>query len=183
MPRIKPVDPNQVPAKSKPLLQGVQQALGMTPNLMATLAHSPAALQSYLGFGQALSGASLSGKIREQIAIAVAGESACGYCASAHTVLAGKVGVAAEEAARNLRGESNDSRTAAALEFARAIVRKRGFVSDADLQAVRAAGFADAEVVEIVATVAVNIFTNYFNHIAQTEIDFPVVAVREPLAA
>ncbi len=183
MPRINPVQGTEIPARSKPLLAGVQKALGMTPNLMATLAHSPAALQSYLGFGQALGSASLSAKIREQIAIAVAGENSCGYCASAHTLLAKGAGVDAEEAARNLRGESVDPRTAAALEFARTIVKKRGHISDEALRDVRSAGYSEAEVVEIIATVAVNIFTNYFNHIAQTEIDFPVVAVREPVAA
>ncbi len=183
MPRIKPVDPDQVPAKSKPLLEGVRQKLGITPNLMTTLAHSPAALQAYLGFGQALSGASLPGKLREQIAVAVAGENSCGYCASAHTLLAGKAGVPGDEAARNLRGESSDPRTAAALDFARTIVKKRGHVPDAALRSVRAAGFTEAEVIEIIATVAVNIFTNYFNHVAQTEIDFPVVDVPEPVAA
>lgn len=182
MPRIKPVQGSDVPAKSQPLLQGVQKALGMTPNLMATLAHSPAALQSYLGFGQALGSASLSGKVREQIALAVAGENSCGYCASAHTVLAEKAGVAGEEAARNLDGDSSDRQTRAALTFARAIVSKRGFVNDSDLAAVRAAGYSEAQLVEIIATVALNIFTNYFNHVAQTDIDFPEVAVREPVA-
>ncbi len=181
MPRISPLKGNDVPAKSKPLLEGVRKALGMTPNLMATLAHSPAALQSYLGFGQALGGASLTGKEREQIALAVAGENSCGYCASAHTALAKKAGVDAAEATCNLNAESNDPRTQAALRFAQAVVSKRGFVSDADVAAVRAAGYSDAQIIEIIATVALNIFTNYFNHVVQTEIDFPEVAVREPV--
>lgn len=182
MPRIKPIRPDEAPAQSRTLLDGVQKALGITPNLMATLAHSPAALQSYLGFGQALSGGVLPGTTREQLAVAVAGENSCGYCASAHTLLGGKAGVKADELALNLRGESNDPHTAAAIQFARTVVSKRGFVSDADLAAVRHAGYSEAEIVEIIATVALNIFSNYFNHIAQTEIDFPVVEVPEPAA-
>jgi uncharacterized peroxidase-related enzyme len=180
MPRINPVTESNTPARSKPLIEGVRKGLGLVPNIMATMAHSPAALQAYLGFGQALGGGKLSGALREQIAVAVAGENSCGYCASAHTALGKKSGVQADELARNLRGESADPRTQAALDFARTVVIKRGHIADADLSAVRQAGYGDDEVIEIIAVVAINIFTNYFNHIADTAIDFPKVAVPEP---
>ena len=157
-------------------LEAIQQKIGMVPNIYATMAHSPATLQAFLGFGEALAGGVLSAKIREQIALTVAGENNCDYCASAHTAIARGTGVDAEEASSNLAGEASDSRTAAILEFARAIVRKRGLLDESELDRVRLAGISDAEIVEIIAVVAQNLFTNYFNHIAGTEIDFPVVS-------
>lgn len=179
MARISPIDHEAADGKAKTLLDGVQKSLGTVPNLIASVANSPATLQAYLGFGQALGGGELGGKLREQIAVMVAGANACEYCASAHTALGQAQGVDQGELAANLAGESSDPRTDAALKFARAIVVKRGFVSDEDLEQVRAAGFGDGEITEIVGVVAINVFTNYFNHVAQTENDFPRVEVGE----
>jgi uncharacterized peroxidase-related enzyme len=173
MSRIAPIDPATAQGKAAELLAGVGKALGTVPNLMRTLSHSPAALQAYLGFGTALAAGKLSARVREQIALAVAGANTCEYCASAHAFLAGKLGVKPLEAQANLAGTSSDPRVEAALEFARQVVAKRGWVDDADVTRLRGAGYGDAELVEIVATVAINIFTNYFNHVAQTEVDFP----------
>jgi len=183
MPRITPIDPASADPKAQNLLDGVQKALGTTPNLMKTLAHSPASLNAYLGFGQALGGGQLGGVLREQIALAVAGANGCEYCASAHTALGKGQKIDDEELARNVTGQSSDPRTQTALDFARAIVTKRGWVSDDDLAAVREAGFSEGEIVEIVATVALNVFTNYFNHVAGTDVDFPRVRVPEPVSA
>lgn len=177
MPRLTPVDPAQAEGKAKTLLDGVQKKLGVVPNLFRTMVASPAVLESYLGFSQALGGTGLTARQREQIALAVAGASDCDYCASAHTAIGKGLGLSEGEATRNLQGGSEDPATAAYLDFATALVEKRGLVSDADLAAVRAAGADDAAIGEIVATVALNIFTNYFNHVAETEIDFPVVEV------
>lgn len=157
------------------MLTAVKAKLGMVPNLIKTFAHSPAVLQFYLSSSEALASSKISGALREQIALATAGENECNYCASAHTLMAKGAGVAHAELASNLRGRSSDAKTQAALDFARIIVANRGRVSDAELARVRAAGFGDAEITEIVATVASNIFTNYFNHIAGTEIDFPLI--------
>jgi uncharacterized peroxidase-related enzyme len=174
MQRIQPIQVTEAPAKSRQLLESVQQAMGMVPNLMKTLAQSPAALAGYLNLNQALGGA-LTGPLREQIALAVAGINGCDYCASAHCAIGAKVGVNSAELAANLHGDSQDGQTRAALKFAGAVVEKRGEVSDGDLDDVRAAGYGDSQIAEIVAVVALNIFTNYFNHVAATEIDFPVV--------
>lgn len=163
------------PGKAGQILGAVKQKLGVVPNIYATFAHSPAVLEGYLAFGEALAGGKLPAGLREQIALAVAGENTCDYCASAHTALARGAGVDAEEAARNLKGEASDDRVQAILGFARSVVEKRGWLDDGELQALRAAGVSDEEVVEIIANIAANIFTNYFNHIAGTEIDFPVV--------
>ncbi len=175
MSRLQAVDPASAEGKQKALFDGVQKKLGVVPNLLRTLGASPAALESYLGFSQALNGAGLDAKTRESIALAVAGENACDYCASAHTAIGGSLGIASEELAANLRGESEDAGLAAVLTFVKAVTAKRGLVSDADIAALRQAGYDDAATVEIVATVALNLFTNYVNHVAETEIDFPKV--------
>ena len=182
MTRIAPVTAETASPKAQTLLDGVQKSLGIVPNMMATIAHSPATLQAYLGFGQALGGGTLGGKLREQVALAVAGENSCEYCASAHTAIGGNLGLDADELSRNLQGASQDPKTEAALTFARTVVDKRGWVSDADVQAVRDAGYTEGEIVELIGTVVINIFTNYFNHIAQTDVDFPKVAVGAPAA-
>lgn len=174
MTQIQPLHPDHA-GDAAEVLGAVRASLGRVPNIFATMAHSPAVLQGYLAFSGALGEGRLSAALREQIALAVAGENACDYCASAHTALARGAGVSAEEAARNLRGEASDARVAAILSFTRAVVRERGHVSGAELDTLRAAGVDDGELVEIIANIAANLFTNYFNHVAGTEIDFPMV--------
>lgn len=183
MTRINPVDPNTADPKARNLLANVQKALGVTPNLMKTIAHSPASLEAYLGFGQALGSGTLGGKLREQIALTVAGVNNCEYCASAHTALGDGLGVSKDELTRNLSGFSDDSRTNAALSFAKSIVTRRGWVTDEELANARGAGLSESDIVEIIAVVAINTFTNYFNHVAGTEVDFPVVEIDESIAA
>lgn len=180
MQRIPALTIATAPAASQAPLQAVQKKLGMVPNLFKTFAHSPAVLQYYLAGSEALAHGALPAALREQIALTAAGANACDYCASAHTLMGKGAGLAADEMANNLRGRSGDAKTQAALDFAAAIVSGRGRVGDAQLDAVRAAGYSDAEVVEIVAHVAANIFTNYFNHIAGTTVDFPLVSAAEP---
>jgi uncharacterized peroxidase-related enzyme len=176
MQRIRALDLPSAPAASQPLLKTVQDKLSVTPNLFKTLAHSPAGLQAYLQQSQALSTGTLSAQLREQIALTTAGANGCDYCASAHALIGKGVGIAADEVAKNLSGVATDTGTQAVLSFVRAVIDKRGHVADAQLNAVREAGYGDAEIVEIVANVAMNIFTNYFNHVAGTEVDFPFVS-------
>ena len=183
MPRLTPIDPAQAEGKAKTLLDGVQKALGTTPNLMRTLAHSPAALQAYLDLGKALGGGGLSAKAQEAIALTVAGENGCDYCASAHTAIGRHLGVETTELAENLKGRSGDPKLAAILRFARALVVKRGWVSDADLGHAREAGISDGEIAEVVAAVAASTFSNYFNHVVGTDIDFPLVTTSRRAAA
>lgn len=177
MPRINPVELNQANEKSRTLLEGVNKKMGMTPNILATMAHSPAVLESYLGFSKTLAGASLSPKLREQIAIAVAAANGCEYCASAHTAAGKGAGLDDEELGRNLLGESKDTKAQAALNFSLAIVEKKGWVNNEDLSAFKAAGFGDAELTEVIAVVALNTFTNLFNHVVETDVDFPRVSI------
>ena len=177
MQRITAVNPAQATGKGKQLLDGVQAKLGMTPNLMKTLATAPAALEAYLNFGAALGTGLLDAKLREQIALTVAQANACEYCLSAHSAIGKMVGLKPEEIACNREAHSNDAKREAGLQFAQAIVVERGEVSDETLDRTRRAGYTDGEITEIVANVAINIFTNYFNHVARTDVDFPRVAV------
>lgn len=183
MQRIKSLTLADAPSAAQPLLAATQKKIGMVPNLYSTLAHSPAALTAYLAQGEALATGSLTAALREQIALVTAGENGCDYCASAHTLMGKGAGLTAAEAARNLRGHADNTKTQAALDFAKAVLKSRGHVGDTQLAAVRAAGYSDADVVEIVANVGINIFTNYFNHVANTDIDFPLVNAAAKLAA
>lgn len=182
MQRIQKVDAVTAPQKTKDLLAAVKTQMGGVPNLISTMAQSPAALAGYLGLSRGLGGGALDPKLREQIAVAVAGANACDYCASAHTMLGKKAGVSKDEIERNLAGASGDAKTAAALAFVVKIVRERGHLTDGDLAAVRAAGFSEEEIVEMVGHTAMNVFTNYFNHIARTDIDFPLVGTTRAAA-
>lgn len=178
MARIQPIDYEHATEKVKSLLDAVHAKFGMTPNLITTMAQSPTVLEAYLGFSGTLAGGRLSGKLREQLALVTAAVNDCGYCAAAHTAIGRSVGLGEEAITAAREASASDPKADAALKFARTVIVNRGEISDSEVTALRAAGFDDGEVVEIVAHVALNIFTNYFNHIAGTEIDFPRVPVR-----
>jgi uncharacterized peroxidase-related enzyme len=183
MPRLTAIDPATATGEAKELLDGVQKKLGMAPNIVRTMANSPAVLKAFLGFGEALSGGRFDAKSREAFALTVAGANACEYCASAHTAFSKGLKVDQVEIEHRLDGHSSDPALDAALVFAKKLVEKRGFVDDEDMAAVRAAGHDDGAIAEIVANVVANIFTNYVNHVAQTEIDFPKVDLATARAA
>lgn len=158
-------------------LAGIEKAVGMLPNIHRIMSHSPEVLDAYLAFSGALGKGTLSGQDREQIALAVAGYDRCEYCASAHTLLAKKAGVSAEEAAHNLRGRSDVPRTEQLITFCLSVLKNKGFVSDDELKAMLGVGFTERQIIEIVAVISINMFTNYFNHVAGTDLDFPKVAL------
>lgn len=177
MQRLTAVNPAEATGKTKQLLDGVQAKLGMTPNLMRTLASAPAALQAYLNFGAALATGTLDPKFREQISIAVAQANSCEYCLAAHSAIGGMAGLSDSEILASRASRAEDPKQNAGLQFAQSVVLERGEVSDDTLAEVKAAGYTDGEIAEIIANVAVNIFTNYFNHVARTEVDFPRVTL------
>lgn len=156
----------------------VKAKLGKVPNIYRAAANQPAALSALLSVGAELGKGSFDPKTREAIALAVAGANECDYCASAHTAISKNLKVDDGEINARLHGKSADPRLQAILTFALAVTDKRGLVSDADLAAAREAGLSDADIIETVANVVANIFTNYINHVAQTDIDFPVVNAR-----
>lgn len=166
------------PAASQPFLTKVQGQLGSVPNLFRLVATSPAALEGFLGLSGALGKGTLGAKNGERIALAVANVNHCTYCNSAHGFLAKNLAkLSDEEIEANRHGGSTDATAHAAIAFAKKVTETRGQVSAADLDAVRAAGFTDAQLVEIVAHVALNTLTNYVNEVFGTEVDFPVAAI------
>ncbi|HME12591.1 MAG TPA: carboxymuconolactone decarboxylase family protein [Candidatus Acidoferrum sp.] len=179
MSRLPAIHTESASPKAKELLEAVQAKLKITPNMTRVMANSPAVLQAYLSFSGALAGGSLDPKLREEIALEVGEQNACQYCVSAHTAIGKMTGLTDAEidAARDAR--ASQPKNAAALQFAQAIVAKKGLTTDSDVQAVRTAGFSDGEIAEIIAHVALNVFTNYFNNTAGVEVDFPKMALRQ----
>jgi uncharacterized peroxidase-related enzyme len=164
------------PEKSRPLLEAVNKQLGVVPNMFRLIATSPQSLEGYLGLSAALGHGALPAATRERIALAVAEVNGCDYCLSAHSYLGRNLAHLDDaEIVANRNGFSKDPKAAAAVRFAVAVARSRGHVAEADLAAVRQAGYADAQIIEIVQHVALNTWTNYFNEVFKTDIDFPVV--------
>lgn len=176
--RVPLVSATETPAASRATLDSIHGAFGATPNMFRAVANSPAALQAMWGFFGALGGGSISAKLGEQIAVAVADRNACEYCLAAHTALGRKAGASAAEMSAAQAGDSADPATAAALRFALQLVEQRGQVGDADVASLRTAGFNDGQVVEILAHVALNLFTNYVNVAFAVPVDFPGVKLR-----
>ena len=175
MSRITAINPSEATGGVKELLDAAQAKLGVTPNMMRTMAQSPAVLEAYLNFSNALGKGKLKAKVREQIALVSAEANQCGYCVAAHTAIGKMVGLNEDAILAAREASAEDAQTDAALKFARTIIEKRGAAPDADLEAVKNAGFSESEIAEVIANVALNIFTNYFNEAAKTEIDFPRV--------
>ena len=175
MPRVNPYPYAAATGARKDLMDAVKSQFGAVINMFGTVAHSPAALKSMLGSFAALSEGRIGAALGEQIAVAIANRNGCEYCLSAHTVLGKKAGASAEvmEAAR--QGRSADPRTQAAIDFALKIVEHRAHIETGDVEALRNAGFDDEEIVEIVAHVALNLFTNYVNVAFDVDVDFPSV--------
>jgi uncharacterized peroxidase-related enzyme len=146
--------------------------------MFRAVANSPAALKSMWSSLGALGAGVIAPKLGEQIAVAIADRNACEYCLAAHTALGRKAGASAEEMQHAQAGESTDAKTQAALRFALKLVNDRGQVGDADVQALRTVGFGDEEIVEILAHVALNLFTNYVNVAFAVPVDFPAVKLR-----
>jgi uncharacterized peroxidase-related enzyme len=175
MARIVTIDPQSSTGKAKTLLDAVQSKMKMVPNLMRVLASSPAALEGYLNFNEALSHGLLSGKLRELISVVVAEANGCEYCLSAHTAIGKMVGWKEEDILASRKFNSGDPKIDAALRFSRNLVSRRGQVDQAEIEALRTAG----EIAEIITNVGLNTFTNYFNNAVQTEIDFPKIDLKK----
>jgi uncharacterized peroxidase-related enzyme len=179
MARIKIVDPTQATGKSKELLTALQNNLKSVPNLAKALANSPAALKAWMEFDSALNKGSLNAKLRQEIALAVGQKNGCEYCVSAHTAIGKFAGLTDQQILNSRQGQGTSSKDTAALTFARELLEKRGQVPASTIQALRDQGFTDGEIAEIVAHVALNIFTNYFNIALDVDVDFPRVALHQ----
>ncbi len=172
MSRIPAIDPAQAQGKAKTLLDAVHKALGVTPNLFRVAAQSPAALEGLVALNTAVQQNKLGPKLREQIALATAERNGCDYCLAAHTYLGKHAGLSEADIDGARADNAADPKAQAALRFTAQIIATHGHPSDGDLEAARAGGLGDAD---LVASIALNIFTNYLNETAKTEIDFPVV--------
>jgi uncharacterized peroxidase-related enzyme len=179
MSRFPTFNPNTATGKSKDLLTAVHVKLGRDLNMAGVMANSPAVLEGYLNFSGALSGGLLSAKLREQLALVTAQENRCNYCLSAHSAIGKMVGLNHDQVVASREAKGQDDKTTAALAFAKRVLDTKGQVVESDLNAVRVAGFSDGEIAEIIAHVALNVFTNYFNIATDVDIDFPKVSYAE----
>ncbi len=179
MSHIELANPDNAAGKQKELFTQIKDAFGVVPNMFKAIGNSPAALQSMFGSFGALGGGKIGAKLGEQIAVLVADINRCEYCLAAHTVLGQKAGLTAADMANAQSGKSSDAKTQAALNFAAKLVKQRAQITRADVQEVRSAGFSDEEIAEILAHVALNIFTNYTNVAFDVPVDFPKVNLRQ----
>ena len=182
MPRIEPVIPESAEPEARALLDDVQRTCGQMSNLIRTLGLSGAALQSYLALEAGAARVRLTPQLRERIALTVAGANGCSYAASVHTALGKQVGIEEGELAASLVGSSSDPAAAAVLRFTRAVVGKRGQLADDELEAVREAGFTDADLMEILTVMLLGTFGSYVTSVAGTTIDSPRVEAGRPIA-
>jgi len=184
MSRITQIDPTEATGPAKTLLDAVNDKLGFVPNMTRAMANAPTVLDAYLQFSGVMGKGSLPARVREQIALTVSEENGCDYCLAAHSAIGKMVGLTAEQINDSRLGTAIDPKVAALLGFARKVARTHGHVADADLDEVREAGYDDAAIAEVVAHVALNAFTNFFNNVARTDLDFPKAAplTREPAA-
>ena len=179
MAKVKFVDPAQASGKSKELLTALQNNIKSVPNLAKALANSPAALKAWMEFDGVLAKGSLKAKLRQEIALAVGQKNGCEYCVSAHTAIGKSVGLTEQQILASRQGQGISPKDAVALSFALELLKRHGQVTADSIQALRDHGFTDGEIAEIVADVALNIFTNYFNIALDVDVDFPRVALQQ----
>ncbi|MGD9857381.1 MAG: carboxymuconolactone decarboxylase family protein [Planctomycetaceae bacterium] len=180
MQRLQSIDSNRAVGRVKELLAAVHDGFGVIPNAARVMASSPAVLESFLAFSQAMQQAAIGEKLHNQVKLTTSESNSCDYCTSLLCAIGPEAGLSAEDILSGRTGRADDERTDGALKFAEAVLEHRGKVSDRDLKAVRQAGFNDGEIVEIVASVVLGCFTNFLNNVAGTELDVPPA---EPLVA
>jgi alkylhydroperoxidase family enzyme len=173
MQRLNSVDPTTADGRTKQLFADVEQAFGMVPNTVQVMANSSAVLESFLAFSQAMAGTSIGEKLHNQVKLTTSESNACDYCTSILSAVGPSAGLSADDILAGRTASADDVRTDAALKFAQAVLENRGKVDNEQLDAVREAGFGDAEIVEIVTSIVLGCFTNFLNNVADTELDIP----------
>ena len=164
---------DQAPVDSQPTLEGFEKFFGFVPNLFAVIGKSPNALAAFKGLQIPLQ-KTLDAGMRERIALAVSEVNGCEYCIRAHGFIGTRFGkLDLEEMELNRHGKSGDPKAEAAVSFAKKVTETRGKVTDEDLDAVRAAGYTDQQILEMVALSVQFLFTNFMNNVAKTHIDIP----------
>jgi len=178
MSRINLVTETAANAEQTELYGAIHDQLGMVPNFLKIFANSPAALRAFLGLHCIAGEGSLDAQTRERIALGLAEQNACEYCVSAHTAIGRKAGLSSAEIEANRAGSSQDAKAAIAVKFARSLAEHNGAVTTADLIEVRNAGYDDADIVEIITHVGMNVLTNILGKASRVEIDFPKVELQ-----
>jgi uncharacterized peroxidase-related enzyme len=175
MSRIHQINPETATGRAKTLLDTVKIHLGLVPNMTRAMANAPAVLDGHLQLSGALNKGTLPAKVREQIALGISQANECDYCVAAHSAIGKSLGLTADQIRDSRLGTAVDPKTDALINFARKVLDGRGRVTDTDIRDVRQTGFDDGAIAEVVANVALHVFTNYFNQVAETDIDFAKV--------
>ncbi len=173
MSRLAVVKPDQATGKTKELYDGIKRAVGGVPNIYQGIGNSAAALEGLLGLGAALGKGALSGAEIEAVKLVVSEAYGCTYCLAAHTLLGRKAGLTEAQTIDARRGALQEPKLGALLAFASNALQPAGRVADEDLRAVKAAGYDDAQITEALLVIAQTVFTNLFNRVHQTALDFP----------
>lgn len=169
-----PASISDAPTAAQPALEAANNLLGSVPNMFRIMSNSPSVLEGYVSLNSALSKGKLPSATRERIALAIAEVNDCDYCLAAHSYLGqNNSNLTSAEIARNRQGRSTDVKADVAVRFAKAIAENRGRVDPSLFNEVKTAGYNEAQIVEIIAHVALNILTNYVNEVLGTDIDFP----------
>lgn len=179
MSRINLVTPEQANEEQLALYAAIEKQIGMVPNFLKVFANSPAALTAFLGLHTIANEGDLDAKTKERIALGLAEQNACEYCVSAHTAIGKSVGLTGDEMEANRSGGSQDAKAGVAVKFARSLAENNGEVNTAELLEIRNVGYSDAEIVEIITHVGMNILTNILGKASRVEIDFPKVALQK----
>jgi uncharacterized peroxidase-related enzyme len=176
MPRLNVATPAQATGKLKEIYDKQIAKNGKVINIFQGMGNSPAGLNAYLSMSAALAEGELSREDREVVYLAVSEQNGCQYCVSAHVQVAKTVGLSEDEANAARKFKSSDASRAALLEFVRKVIATRGFVEDADIAAVRDAGYSDGQITEAIGYIGLATFSNLFNHVNGTDLDFPAAA-------
>ncbi len=179
MSRINVVTTEQANEQQLALFTAIEQQLGVVPNFLKVFANSPAALEAFLGLHSIANAGELDGKTKERIALGLAEQNACQYCVSAHTAIGKKAGLSGDEILANRAGGSQDAKAAVAVKFSRSLADNNGDVTTAELLEIRNAGYSDAEIVEIITHVGMNLLTNILGKASRVEIDFPRIELQK----
>ena len=173
MARLKKIELSDAEGPVREILEGLNTKLGRVPNIFQGLANSQVALKSYMDLSGNLAASGLTPFEREAIALLVAQKNQCEYCLAAHTTIGAGAGIDAEEAVKIRKGQASDPKVRVLIQLASSILETKGSVSDEILCQARTAGYNDGQIAETVTTVVLNVYTNFFNHVNQTERDFP----------
>lgn len=174
MNRVQPVTKEKASAAIKPMYDQLEKKMGRIPNIFLNMGNSPQALNAFMVLSDIVDKTSLSQDLKSRLALIVAETNHCNYCLSAHSAIAKSIGLPEQDILNARKAQASDKKTEAVLQFAKSVVQKRGEVSDQEVQLLKMQGITDQEICEIILVITLNNFTNYFNKVVNTEIDFPV---------